>query len=203
MNYTISNDDNDNYNYTNLITSLENENENIKLEDNSLYFNFYNHALNESQNYLLKKDKKIKIFDYLLPIGHIFDKEFKFYHPSGNWFKKLNFNKININYKDNDIIIGYLEKNTIGFDIIFKLRKPNIYQNKVKDLRQVESGLNCLFKDKHDLIKICKQLNIDLTNIKIRKNTLCELIKINLINKEIKERKKNSNIKYFYFYCEL
>jgi hypothetical protein len=203
MNYTISNDDNDNYNYTNLITSLENENENIKLEDNSLYFNFYNHALNESKNYLLKKDKKIKIFDYLLPIGHIFDKEFKFYHPSGNWFKKLNFNKININYKDNDIIIGYLEKNTIGFDIIFKLRKPNIYQNKVKDLRQVESGLNCLFKDKHDLIKICKQLNIDLTDIKIRKNTLCELIKINLINKEIKERKKNSNIKYFYFYWEL
>lgn len=203
MNYTVSNDENENYNYNNLITSLENENENIKLEDNKLYFNFYNHALNESQHYLTKKNKKLKIFDYLLPIGHIFDKDFKFFHPSGNWFTKINFNKININYTDNDIIIGYLEKNTIGFDIIFKLRKPNIYTNKLKDMRQLESGLNCLFKDKSDLIDICKQLDIKLDKIKLRKSTLCDLIKINLIKREINERKKNSKIKYFYFYWEL
>jgi hypothetical protein len=203
MNYTVSNDENENYNYNNLISSLENENENIKLEDNKLYFNFYNHALNESQHYLTKKNKKLKIFDYLLPIGHIFDKDFKFFHPSGNWFTKINFNKININYTDNDLIIGYLEKNTIGFDIIFKLRKSNAYTNKLKDMRQLESGLNCLFKDKSDLIDICKKLDIKLDKIKLRKNTLCDLIKLNLIKREIDERKKNSNIKYFYFYWEL
>ena len=38
-----------------------------------------------------------------------------------------------------------------------------------------------------------KILNIDLTNIKLRKNTLCDLIKIDLIKKELSERKKNSN----------
>ena len=96
MNYTISDDDNDNYNYSNLINSLEEENENINQTNNKIYFNFYNRALSESQNYLLKKNKQIKIFDYLLPIGHIFDKVFKFYHPSGNWFQKLNYNKNNL-----------------------------------------------------------------------------------------------------------
>jgi len=203
MNYTISDDNNENYNYTNLITSLEHENDNIKLEDNKIYFNFYNQALSESKNYLLKKNKKLKIFDYLLPVGHILDKNFKFYHPNNNWFAKLNFNKININYVDNDLIIGYLEKNSTGFDIMFKLRKPNIYTHKLKDMRQLETGLNCLFKDKTELIQICKQLDINLDNIKLRKNTLCDLIKINLIKREIKERKKNSKIKYFYFYWEL
>jgi len=202
MNYTISDDENDNYNYSNLINSLEEENEQISQSNNKIYFNFYNRALSESQNYLLKKNKQIKIFDYLLPIGHIFDKAFKFYHPSGNWFQKLNYNKININYTDNKLLVGYLEKTTIGFDIIFKIRKPNIYDKKLKDMRQLESGLNCLFKDKGDLIDICKTLNIDLSKVKLRKNTLCDLIKIDLIKKELSERKKNSNIKYFYFYWE-
>jgi len=203
MNYTISDDITDNYNYNNLINSLETESDNVNLQDNKIYFNFYNTAINESKTYLSKKEKNIKIFDYLLPIGHIFNKNFKFYHPSGYWFTKLNYNKINIKYIDNDYIVGYLEKSNTGFDILFKLRKGNIFSKKVKDLRHVESGLNCLFKDKDKLIEICKKLKINLNNIKLRKNTLCDLIKIQLIKNEIEERKKNSNIKYFYFYWEL
>ena len=42
-----------------------------------------------------------------------------------------------------------------------------------------------------------------IVQCKLRKNTLCNLIKIQLIKNEIEERKKNSNIKYFYFYWEL
>ena len=38
--------------------------------------------------------------------------------------------------------------------------------------------------------------------MKLRKNTLCEVIKIELIKRELNERKKNSKIKYFYFYWE-
>lgn len=203
LNYTISDDLTDNYNYNNLIDSLESETDNVPLQDNKIYFNFYNTAVNESKSYLSKKEKKIKIFDYLLPIGHIFNKNFKFYHPSGNWFTKLNYNKINIKYIDNDYIIGYLEKSSTGFDILFKLRKGNIYNKKVKDLRHIESGLNCLFKDKGELLEICEKLKINLNKVKLRKNTLCDLIKIQLIKNEIEERKKNSNIKYFYFYWEL
>jgi hypothetical protein len=207
MNFTISSDLKDNYNYNTLVNSLTSESESINKNEednefNPIYFNFYNKAVSETNNYLLKKNKKLKIFDYLLPIGHIFDEKIKFYHPSKYWFNKLDYNKINFKYKENNIIIGYLEKTNIGFDIIFKLREPNIDNKKVKDLRSVASGLNCLNKDKSDLVKICKLLKINLDNIKIRKNILCNLIKYELIKKELEERKKLSNIKYFYFYWE-
>lgn len=69
-------------------------------------------------------------------------------------------------------------------------------------MRLLANGLNCVFKDKLDLINICKKLNIDLTNIKLRKTKLCNLIKYELIKKELKERKNKTNIKYFYFYWE-
>ena len=138
----------------------------------------------------------------MLPIGHLYDEKIKFYHPSKYWFNKLDYNKLNIKFKDNNIIIGYLEKTNIGFDIVFKLREPDIDKKNIKDLRSYASGLNCLNKDKDDLIKICKKLDINLENIKIRKNTLCNAIKYELIKREINERKKMTNIKYFYFYCE-
>ena len=61
----------------------------------------------------------------------------------------------------------------------------------------------CFNKDKTELIQLCKKLNISLDNVKLRKNKLCNLIKSELINRELEERKKMSNIKYFYFYWEL
>jgi hypothetical protein len=200
MTFTISDSKQDNYNYNNLIYNLENEYELEKINTPKIYFSFYNKVINESNNYLKVKNKS-KVYDYLLPIGHIFDKKFKFYHPSKYWFTKLLYNNINIKYEDNDLIIGYLEKTNIGFDIIFKLRKPN-YKKNIKDQRQIESGINCAFKDKDELIKLCRQLNINIKQMKLRKNTLCEVIKIELIKRELNERKKNSKIKYFYFYWE-
>jgi superfamily II DNA or RNA helicase len=208
MNFTISDNDSDNHNYANLLTQLSSESQSSSDGDNKFYFNFYNQAVTEVSNYLLTKKKQIKIFDYLLPIGHIYDDKIKFYHPSKYWFNKLDYNKINIKFKENNIIIGYLEKSKIGFDINFKLRYPkkiNNSDNKVSskvDLRNVETGLNCLNKDKNELITICKKLKINLNNIKLRKTKLCNLIKTELINLEINERKKMSNIKYFYFYWE-
>ena len=83
------------------------------------------------------------------------------------------------------------------------MRKPLSNDNKKKDLRNVETGLNCFNKDKTELIQLCKKLNISLDNVKLRKNKLCNLIKSELINRELEERKKMSNIKYFYFYWEL
>lgn len=206
LNFTVSDDKNENYNYTNLINSLSSESESSEFDDlqkSEIYFKFYNKAVNETNNYLLQKKKKIKIFDYLLPIGHIYEEKIKFYNPSKFWFYKIDYNKLNIKYKDNNIIIGYLEKSNIGFDITFKLRDPNInLDKKIKDLRTIASGLNCGFKDKSELINICKKLNIDTSNIKLRKTILCNLIKKELIKRELKERKQNSNIKYFYFYWE-
>lgn len=208
MNFTISDNDSDNHNYTNLLNQLSSESQSSSNGDNKFYFNFYNQAVTEVSNFLSTKNKQIKIFDYLLPIGHIYDDKIKFYHPSKYWFNKLDYNKINTNYKENNIIIGYLEKSKIGFDINFKLRYPkelNNLDNKKKskiDLRNVETGLNCLNKDKNELIIICKKLKINLNNVILRKTKLCNLIKSELIKLEINERKKMSNIKYFYFYWE-
>lgn len=213
MNFTISNDKSENYNYNNLLIQLSSESQSSSYEDTQFYFNFYNQAVTEVTDYLSKRkltntktQSTQKIFDYLLPIGHIYDDKIKFYHPMHYWFNKLDYNKLNIKFVENKIIIGYLEKTKLGFDINFILRNPIINDNNVKnkrDLRKIETGLNCLNKDKSDLIKLCKQLNINLNNIKLRKNKLCNLIKTELINRELEERKKMSNIKYFYFYWEI
>ena len=209
MNFTISNNESDNYNYNNLLVQLSSESQSTSYNDNQFYFNFYNQAVTEVTDYLTKRKKtsqkyNLKIFDYLLPIGHVYDEKIKFYHPMKYWFNKLDYNKLNIDFKENNIIIGYLEKTKLGFDIAFKLRKPiSNNSNKKKDLRNIETGLNCLNKDKNDLIQLCKKLNINLDKIKLRKNTLCNLIKNELIYRELEERKKMSTIKYFYFYWEL
>jgi len=209
MNFTISNDYSDNYNYNNLLVQLSSESQSSSYNDNQFYFNFYNQAVTEVSDYLTKRQKtsqkdNLKIFDYLLPIGHSYDEKIKFYHPMKYWFNKLDYNKLNINFTENKMIIGYLEKTKLGFDITFKLRKPVSNENNKKtDLRNIETGLNCLNKDKNDLIQLCKKLNINLDKIKLRKTTLCNLIKNELINRELEERKKMSTIKYFYFYWEL
>ncbi len=209
-NFTISDDKDENYNYNNLINSLTQESESSSMNDdekNKLYFSFYNKAVNETNNYILEKKKNLKIFDYLLPIGHLYDTKIKFYHPSKYWFNKLDYNLIKNSYKENNKIIGYLEKNNIGFDISFKLREPKSKDKpKSKDIRTIANGVNCVFKDKIDLFKICKLLNINLQNYdkkQLKKVKLCNLIKTELIKLELEERKKNSNIKYFYFYWEI
>lgn len=200
LTFTVSDDTDMNYNYNNLVTSLENEYDTLN-NQNSLKFSHYKKAINETNSFLSNKNKKLKVFDYLLPIGHIFNKVLKFYNPKGFWFNKLKYNKINLKFKDNDSIVGYLEKTNIGFDIIFKLKMNNT-NKKSKDQRTVQTGLNCLNIDKPDLYNICKKLKIDISKIKNRKGTICDLIKFELIRLELEERKKNSNIRYFYFYWE-
>jgi hypothetical protein len=200
LTYSISDDSDMNYNYNNLVSSLEDEYDNNNTKNN-LQFSYYKKAIAETDNFLSNKKKKIKVFDYLLCVGHIFGKEIRFYNPKGFWFNKLTYGKINMKFKDNDGIIGYLEKTNIGFDINFKL-KINNNTKKMKDRRKEISGLNCLNIDKPDLYKICKNLKIDISKIKNRKTSICDLIKFELIRLELEERKKNSNIRYFYFYWE-
>ena len=199
LTFTVSDDNSMNYNYNNLINSLENEYDNLNTSNN-LKFSYYKKAINETNNFLSNKNKKLKVFDYLLPVGHIFNKVLRFYNPKGFWFNKLKYGKI-MNFKDNNYIIGYLEKTNIGFDINFKL-KIKSDNKKVKDKRKEISGLNCLNIDKPDLYNICKKLKIDIGKIKNRKTTICDLIKFELIRLELEERKKKSNIRYFYFYWE-
>ena len=195
--FTVSDDINDNYNYNNLVSSLEDE----LNTDPKLSFSFYKRAMAESNNHLKNRKKINKIFDYLLPVGHIFDKELKFYNPKKFWFSKLKYNGINLKFVDNPKIIGYLEKLNVGFDIVFKI-KTNNSNKKIIDKRLIQAGVKCINMDKPDLYDICNILKIDISNIKNRKNTICDLIKFELIRLELEERKKKSNIRYFYFYWE-
>ncbi len=194
---TSDNDEKHNYNYNNLINSLEEE---LKINKNKLDFSFYNKTLKLSNEHI--KNKKKKIFDYMLPIGHIFDNKMNFYNPNGNWFVKEKYNIINSKFKDNEYIIGYLDKSKVGFDITFKLKLNNKKQ-KIIDKRQIQTGLQCTSMDKTVLKDICKKLDINVSNKENRKKTLCDLIKIKLIKLELAERKKDSNLRYFYFYWEL
>lgn len=208
--FTVSDDIDTNYNYNNLVSSLEDElNTGPKIS-----FTFYKKAVHESEKYLKNRNKITKIFDYLLPIGHIFDKELKFYNPNKFWFSKLKYNKINLSFVDNTKIIGYLEKINMGFDIVFKVKTNNNNKN-VSDKRLIQSGLKCVNIDKPDLFDICKILKIDTSTINDRntqnnrprrssnkKSTICDMIKFELIRLELEERKKKSNIRYFYFYWE-
>jgi hypothetical protein len=195
--FTVSDDIDTNYNYNNLVSSLEDE---LKQEP-KLSFTFYKKAVHESDKYLKNRNKITKIFDYLLPIGHIFDKELKFYNPNQFWFSKLKYNNINLSFTNNPKIIGYLEKINIGFDIVFKVKTNNNIK-KQSDKRLIQSGLKCINIDKPDLYNICNILKIDISKIKNKKQNICELIKFELIKLELEERKKKSNIRYFYFYWE-
>jgi len=195
--FTVSDDIDTNYNYDNLVSSLEDE----LTREPKLSFTFYKKAVHESDKYLKNRNKITKIFDYLLPIGHIYDKELKFYNPSQFWFSKLKYNNINLSFTNNHKIIGYLEKINIGFDIVFKV-KTNNNNKKQSDKRLIQSGLKCINIDKPDLYDICDILKIDISKIKNKKQNICELIKFELIKLELEERKKKSNIRYFYFYWE-
>lgn len=198
--FTISDDVDINFDYNTLVTSLEDE----LLKTPKLQFTYYKKAIVESDNYLKNRSnnkKIVKIFDYLLPIGHIFTNELRFYNPKKFWFNKIKYNTRSIKYTNNPYVIGYLEKVNVGFDIIFKI-KLNNSNKKIDDKRKEMKGINCIHIDKPELYDICKKLKIDITQIKNKKNNICDLIKFELIRLELEERKKLSNIRYFYFYWE-
>ena len=98
--------------------------------------------------------------------------------------------------RDNDIIVGYFE--TVGESSKFKLRAPH-RENNVQDARLLERGIVCSTKSKEELVILCRQLGISISELKkseIRVKNLCKLLKHKLIQREWKER-KNRTIKRY------
>ena len=175
-----------------------------------------NEILNESQSKYFEtvkimssiEDKKnnnkntVKIKASMLPVGHLYNKKpFIYDLKSEKFITYINFIKSPNNYVENDIIIGYYEKKSIGMNISFKLRNP--VQNMLKnvDARLKEKGSSCTSKTKKELLDICKKLNIEIKdNLNIP--NICNLIESKLINKELEEKKKKSNIKWLYLFWE-
>ena len=137
---------------------------------------------------------------------------------------KLSLNR-HISYKENEIVVAYLEP---GEDYMkLKLRKPvhRIKEILMKDIetrrlskslhpqhsthskavtndtRLIERGMVCSTKNKQELLSLVASLGISMSKLdrtEVRIKTLCGLIKLRLIESEIKERQKGSRYKYLY-----
>lgn len=134
-----------------------------------------------------------------LPIGHFFKYIPRFYHPIRLWFDAPEYFESKIEWVENDIIIGYEEKTQLRTK--FKIRSPIHKIKQFRDIRMIEKGSICTSKNKKYLIKLAVDLKIKLPpNINII--ILCNKIHTQLLKLEFEERKKQSNIKYFYFFFE-
>lgn len=158
-----------------------------------------------------------KILDMALPVGHFISKDFiramypKVYDINNNiWINVLNFTYVSyVGYEvENDIIIGYYYSSSNSLEYKFKIRKPLSGFKYTGDARLIERGTVCSTKDKAYLLKLVKQLDIDISTY--RTTNLCLAIKNELIAREINEitkwytlsddeKKVGKKIKWIYF----
>lgn len=156
-----------------------------------------------------------KVFDSILPVGHFLNTVDetgyiiavpKLYIPeTDNWEKSTGIIKPEENIIENDIIIGYYEKNPNGIDTKFKMRMPLQKIKMHEDTRMIERGIVCASRKKDELKDIIKKLDIDTDENSIK--SLCETIKLELMKRELKERRKakhllpeNKHIRTKWFY---
>jgi len=159
----------------------------------------YNAILSKSFK-LLNNKQKIKITLDMIPIGHYIDKFPKIYNGD-MWVEDPTFNESKQKFIENETIIGYDTKSENGIFMRFKLRKPTQNTKEFNDNRLIETGTVCTSKSKSYLIDLVKELNI-VIDYKPNVENLCSSIRNKLIRLELIERKKKSNIKYFYFHYE-
>lgn len=142
----------------------------------------------------------VKAAPHLLPIGHFMGSAPRFYHPSKDWFENPEYVQKTQEFKENDIIIGYYEKAATALRIRFKIRTPIHKMKRHRDIRMIEKGSICASNSKEYLMEIATKLKIDMDKANVV--NLCSAIEAKLINNELEERKKKSNIKWFYSFWE-
>jgi len=141
----------------------------------------------------------------LLPVGHFLQGDLTLYiptvdtntepvprikdalSPTMEWITipVTDFNKSE--EVENDIIIGYYEKNPTGIDVRFKLRHPMQKIIRHRDTRLIERGATCSTWRKEDLVRLAVKLGIS-TPDSVR--DLCNVIKVDLMKKEIDSRRE-------------
>lgn len=167
-----------------------------------------------------KKDKSgspkeiAKVFANMLPVGHFLTKGIgvsipRLYDPVTNiWNLSTNFvEKHQVEGVENDLIIGYYEKNPTGIDLKFKLRPPIHKITKHIDTRMIERGSVCSTHKKEELYTIAKSLDMNLDDVSIKE--VCDAIKYELMYREIKSRRiakhdssKKTRTRWFYLHFE-
>lgn len=143
----------------------------------------------------------VKADPKLLCIGHFMGNVPRFFHPDKDWFESPEYVQRTQDFKENEIIIGYYEKSGTGLRVKFKIRTPIHKIEKHKDIRMIEKGSICTSNSKEYLIEIAKKLKITIPD-KINVPNLCQEIESRLQLNELQERKKKSNIKWFFSFWE-
>lgn len=160
-----------------------------------------------------------KVFANLLPIGHFlnpsgftqtvsipitYNPDYKNIVGSKEWEPKNDFASIveSGTRTENNLLIGYYDKNSNSVELKFKLRQPAHLMEKHDDSRMQERGSACSTRKKEELYEILKLLDIKEDEDNIR--SMCEVIKLELMRREILEHKKpvGSRVKWFYFHFE-
>lgn len=155
---------------------------------------------NETENKFIDSDVTKADADKL-PIGHLLQNVPRFYHPDKDWYDAPEYIYKGTQYKENEIIVGYHEKSPAGFKITFKLRSPIHKIIRHVDIRKIEKGSICSTYSKIFLIELLTKLG-ETPDTKLNVPTLCRRIESRLLFKELHERKKGTNIKYFYSFWE-
>lgn len=188
----------------NLLKSTYNKTSNawIPEEFRDNYMKVVNKSLEMFQGKKKKAKSIVKMSADLLPIGHYISKFPKIFHPNKGWDENPTYLQNDINFIENNQIIGFDERSDTGVHIRFKIRKPIHNIKSHKDAREIEKGTVCKSKSKEELIKIVKSIDGTLPNRRVNTDELCMIIRSKLIRHELVERIKNSNIKYFYFHYE-
>ena len=165
------------------------------------------------------KRTPIKVFASMLPVGHFLTPGIgisipKLYNPEEDtWSMSPEFtakNKIE-NTIEYSIIIGYYERTPGGIDVKFKIRQPKQLQKESQDARMLERGNVCGTKKKEYLIDLANKLQIK--DISPTITNICDLIKLELMDREMKERrkikhmtpeqqKKHKQTRWFYLHFE-
>jgi hypothetical protein len=136
-----------------------------------------------------------------LPVGHFLQNVPRFFHPEKDWYDAPEYTFKGTQYKENELIVGYHEKSPSGFKITFKLRSPIHKIIRHEDIRKIEKGSICSTYSKVFLIELLTNLG-EKPDTKFNVPTLCQQIESKLLFKELQERKKGTNIKYFYSFWE-
>jgi len=185
-------------NISKIIFNILKNYKNYLIDENMIKIGF-NHSIGD--NYFdtesfTQIDKTKKFIGHYLMMPRIYNNSLhKFVNLKDNeYLLKRKSRKIK---KENDFIIGYIEKNNNN-KMVFKLRFTN--ENISSDLRKIKKGFICnQINDKTILLKICKQLEVQVKKKETIKS-LCKLIELDLREKQMFADKYKTGILWFYPY---
>jgi superfamily II DNA or RNA helicase len=155
---------------------------------------------NRLYNYARHFDpKKGKVPANILPVGHIFDNQIKLisYDVRNDKLSWLNTGLIKRDDWKEFQIVGFMAKGFSGIETKFKIKPGAHTIKKHKDLRLNPKGALCSTFTKAELLNYLEMVGISTEYARSIPN-LCKLLQNRLMYLEINERKKRTNLKYYY-----